>query len=53
MKKFIITYAFTGGTTIEAETEQEAREKFETISEFNLYEDSAPVEVTNIFEESD
>lgn len=51
MKKFVITYAMTGGVTLEAETEEQAREMFDKISEHELYDDTTPAEITNVYEE--
>lgn len=51
MKRFIITYAMTGGVTIEAETEEKARELFDKMPECELYESTIPAEITEIYEE--
>lgn len=51
MKKFVITFAMTGGVTLEAETEKQAREMFDKIPEHELYEDVTPAEITDIYEE--
>jgi len=53
MKRFNITFAITGGVTIEAETEAEAKEKFNKYKEHELYEHANPSEITEIFEEED
>lgn len=50
-RKFIITYEITGALTIEAETMEQAREIFEKIPEFELYENASPSEITGIFYE--
>lgn len=53
MKKFVITFAMTGGITLEAENEEQAREMFDKIPQHELYEDAAPAEITDIHEEDD
>ena len=54
MKKFTITFASTGGVTIEADTEEEAIEKFDNMSEFELSQELSEngIEMTEIFEEA-
>jgi hypothetical protein len=55
MPKFLITFMASGGITIEAETEEEAREKFENIP-VNLLMDeleSNGIEQTDIFQEDE
>ena len=51
MQKYTITYAITGGMTIEANTEEEAIEKFNAYPEYELYENANPSEITDIVAE--
>ena len=50
MRTFDITYAITGGITVEAETEEQARAIFDTYTQTQLYEDASPAEITDIIE---
>ena len=49
MQKYNITYVMTGGITIEANSKEEAIEKFNAYPEHVLYENASPSEITDIF----
>ena len=55
MKEFTITFAATGGVTIEAENEDEAIARFNEMSDSALFEELTQngIEMTEIFEEED
>jgi len=55
MPKFLIAFMASGGITIEAETEEEAREKFENIPGNLLLDEleSNGIEQTDIYEVDD
>ena len=50
---YTVCYELTGGVTIPAITEGEATKLFDSIKEFELYENANPVQITSIFVTTD
>lgn len=51
--KYVVTFALTGGITIEADTKEDAIKQFEQIDGCTLYENAGEFEWTDIFAEED
>jgi len=47
--QYTVCYAFTGGISIEAESEEQAKDLFDKMNESTLYENASPVEITEVF----